>query len=74
MTDRLYYNDSYLTSFRASVTEAREKGQLLYLDRTLFYPTSGGQPHDLGTINGVTYHLHDPNVQSVVVGVNYLFH
>jgi alanyl-tRNA synthetase len=53
MTDRLYYGDSYLTSFRASVTEARENGQLLYLDRTLFYPTSGGQPHDLGTINGV---------------------
>jgi alanyl-tRNA synthetase len=53
MTDRLYYSDSYLTSFRASVTEARENGQLLYLDRTLFYPTSGGQPHDLGTINGV---------------------
>jgi len=53
MTDRLYYNDSYLTSFRASVAEARENGQLLYLDRTLFYPTSGGQPHDLGTINGI---------------------
>ena len=26
---------------------------MLVLDQTAFYPTSGGQPHDLGTINGM---------------------
>jgi alanyl-tRNA synthetase len=53
MTQRLYYEDSYLTSFRATIAEAREDGLRLYLDKTLFYPASGGQPHDLGTLNGV---------------------
>ncbi len=53
MTERIYYQDSYLTSFRAVVAEAREDGTRLYLDKTLFYPASGGQPHDLGTLNGV---------------------
>lgn len=28
-------------------------GRTLYPDRTAFYPTSGGQPHDLGQIGGV---------------------
>ena len=53
MTQRLYYEDSYLTSFRAQVTEACEEGRRVYLDRTAFYPDSGGQPHDLGTLNGI---------------------
>ncbi len=52
MTERLYYHDSYLRDFRARVTGRAENGTVLYLDRTAFYPTSGGQPHDLGTING----------------------
>ena len=53
MTARLYYEDSYLTSFRASVAETREEEKKIYLDRTAFYPASGGQPHDLGTVNGI---------------------
>lgn len=53
MTDRLYYNDSYLHEFRARVLDRSDNGRLLYLDRTAFYPTSGGQPHDTGTIAGV---------------------
>jgi len=53
MTARLYYEDSYLTSFRASVAEARDSGCRIYLDRTVFYPASGGQPHDLGTLNSI---------------------
>ena len=54
MTDRLYYNDSYLIAFEAEVEEAADDGRRLYLNRSAFYPTSGGQLHDLGTINGVT--------------------
>jgi alanyl-tRNA synthetase len=49
--DRLYYSDSYLREFPARVV-ARD-GVRLYLDRTAFYPTSGGQPSDTGFIGGV---------------------
>ncbi|MCX5765503.1 MAG: alanine--tRNA ligase-related protein [Gemmatimonadetes bacterium] len=50
MTERLYYTDAYTTQFTATVVEVA--GDRVYLDRTLFYPTSGGQPHDLGTLGG----------------------
>ncbi len=50
--DRLYYRDPYLTRFEAAVVSAGDGGRRLYLDRTAFYPASGGQPHDLGRING----------------------
>lgn len=53
MTERLYYRDSYLQRFTAQVSELTEDGRTVYLDRTAFYPTSGGQPFDVGTINGV---------------------
>jgi alanyl-tRNA synthetase len=53
MTERLYYQDAYLVEFRAAVVEAAEEGRRVYLDRTAFYPASGGQPHDLGALNGV---------------------
>ena len=54
MTNRLYYNDSYLTQFEAIPIELfrSKKGFNLRLDQTAFYPTSGGQPHDTGEING----------------------
>jgi alanyl-tRNA synthetase len=53
MTDRLYYQDSYLTEFRARVVDASPDGQRIYLDRTAFYPTSGGQPFDTGQLGGL---------------------
>ncbi|MGH7519234.1 MAG: alanyl-tRNA editing protein [Gemmatimonadales bacterium] len=53
MTERLYYTDAYATEFEASVLERGEAGRRVYLDRTAFYPTSGGQPHDLGRLGGV---------------------
>jgi alanyl-tRNA synthetase len=53
MTERLYYTDSYLREFQARVVERSEDGRTVYLDRTLFYPTSGGQPFDAGSIAGV---------------------
>jgi len=52
MTTRLYYSDSYLTEFDARVVERAEDGRRVYLERTAFYPTSGGQPHDTGMLGG----------------------
>ncbi len=52
MTERLYYSDSYLSAFHARVIEVDSGGLRVYLDRTAFYPTSGGQPFDLGTLGG----------------------
>jgi len=51
MTDRLYYHDSFLYDFDAEVREVVDSPRLgLILDRTAFYPTSGGQVHDTGSI------------------------
>jgi alanyl-tRNA synthetase len=57
MTERLYYHDSALRSFQARVADIRElsrtAGQSIWqiaLDRTAFYPTSGGQPFDTGML------------------------
>jgi alanyl-tRNA synthetase len=52
MTVHLYYHDSYLTEFTATVLEGRARGDkhAVVLDRTAFYPTSGGQPHDTGML------------------------
>jgi len=49
MTDRLYYHDSFLYNFDAEVRSVVETPRpALILDRTAFYPTSGGQIHDTG--------------------------
>jgi misacylated tRNA(Ala) deacylase len=48
MTVELYQTDSYLKAFEAVVTGV--EGQAMALDRTVFYPGGGGQPHDLGTL------------------------
>ena len=52
MTERLYYSDSHLIEFNANVIGTRSLGgrQAVLLDRTAFYPASGGQPHDTGTL------------------------
>jgi misacylated tRNA(Ala) deacylase len=48
VTEHLYQTDSYLREFDAVVTAA--DGQAVALDRTVFYPGGGGQPHDTGTL------------------------
>src|SRR5262245_30539286 len=55
MTERLYYLDPYLREFDARVVErtTHEGKSALILDRTAFYPTSGGQPYDVGTLSNV---------------------
>ncbi len=55
MAARLYYDDSYTCDFTAQVVErlAVDGHPALVLDGTYFYPASGGQPADSGTINGV---------------------
>ena len=53
MTERLYYDDSYITEFDTTVTECAEKNGAYHvrLDRSAFYPTSGGQPYDTGMLD-----------------------
>ena len=53
MTERLFYCDSYCREFTARVVAADDSGTRVELDRTAFYATSGGQPNDLGTLNGI---------------------
>jgi alanyl-tRNA synthetase len=52
MTDRLYYRDAYLHAFDATIERVEPRGHLVdvRLDRTAFYPTSGGQPFDTGVL------------------------
>jgi alanyl-tRNA synthetase len=54
LTERLYYTDPYLAEFDAEVVrvEERDGRRAAVLDRTAFYPTSGGQPFDTGTLSG----------------------
>jgi alanyl-tRNA synthetase len=59
MTERLYYDDPYKREFDATVisvqpyesTDAPSGRHAVRLDRTAFYPTTGGQPFDTGRIN-----------------------
>ncbi len=62
MTERLYYDNSYLTEFDGTVLACVEKDgeHHVRLDRSAFYPTSGGQPYDTGTLG-------EANVRDVYV-------
>lgn len=53
-TARLYYDDAYGREFDASVVRVEDRGDVraVWLDRTAFYPTSGGQPFDTGALGG----------------------
>ena len=54
MTERLYYSDPYCREFDATISSVDRRGDrtVVTLDRTAFYPTSGGQPFDTGTLGG----------------------
>src|SRR5688572_11751498 len=55
-SERLYYTDAYLVEFDAVVRDVVQRNDRwkVTLDRTAFYPTSGGQPFDTGTIGEAT--------------------
>jgi misacylated tRNA(Ala) deacylase len=50
VTDQLFLRDAYLTGMSATVVAV--DGNRVAVDRTAFYPTGGGQPHDTGTLGG----------------------
>jgi misacylated tRNA(Ala) deacylase len=50
-TELLYLRDAYLRAFTGRVTDVRDGA--VALDRTAFYPTGGGQPHDTGELAGL---------------------
>ena len=56
MTEKLFYQDSHIKTFTATVLscEAGKHGYDVVLDRTAFYPEGGGQPGDRGTLGGVS--------------------
>ena len=53
MTELLYQSDSYLDRFSATVVDTDLERNALALDRTAFYPGGGGQPCDVGTLEGL---------------------
>ncbi len=55
LNKRLYYEESYLQEFKGKILEKVkiDDKPALILDNTCFYPTSGGQPNDLGYIQGM---------------------
>ena len=63
MTERLYYQNSFLYNFTAAVESVRELSDgrcALLLDRTAFYPTSGGQPFDTGWVEFIAAESEEP--------------
>ena len=76
MTHRLYYSDPYLRTFDATIerVESRDARWLVTLDRTAFYPTTGGQPFDTGTLGDFrvvdVVDEDDGSITHVVSGVN----
>lgn len=50
MTERIYSTDSYQRHVEAQVVRTDVDDQRVLLDRTVFYPGGGGQPHDVGVI------------------------
>ena len=55
MTRKLYHDDSHLFSWETTISKIipAEEGYLTILEETAFYPGGGGQPHDIGSINGI---------------------
>ena len=55
MTEKLYYKDAYQQEFQATLLAKTtfEDKIAVELDQSCFYPSSGGQPHDLGWLDGL---------------------
>jgi alanyl-tRNA synthetase len=79
-SERLYYFDSFLRTFAGAVSDVREFGGShgdsvwqLSLDRTAFYPTSGGQPFDTGLLRTAELELPVEQVEEDVQGAVWHF-
>lgn len=62
--DTLYYKNNYLTEFTTKVVNCIEENEKIkvVLENTAFYPEGGGQPSDIGTINGIKVnHVEEKN-------------
>jgi len=74
VTERLYYADPACVEFEAAVVscDTIDGRPVVVLDRTAFYPTSGGQPYDVGTLGDVqvvdVIELDDERIGHVVSG------
>jgi alanyl-tRNA synthetase len=74
LTERLYYTDAYRAEFDAVVLaiETNAAGRVAVLDRTAFYPTSGGQPFDTGRLGAArvidVVEAHDGRILHVIEG------
>ena len=55
MISKLYYAKPWLQELETKIVSKHQEGEmhLVVLEQTIFYPTGGGQPHDLGLINGI---------------------
>src|SRR4051794_24579675 len=56
MINKLFYQDPYIKEFTAKlVTQGKDENgnDYIVLNQTAFYPTGGGQPHDVGTIENI---------------------
>src|SRR5690625_3848833 len=55
MISKLYYAKPWLQELETKIVSKHQEGEmhLVVLEQTNFYPTGGGQPHDLGLINGI---------------------
>ncbi len=68
-TDKTYLDDAYLSTFAATVVGVDPAERRVALDRTAFYATGGGQPHDTGTL---TFAVGGASVVAPVVDVRSL--
>ena len=69
MTDLIYSTDSYATSMNATVVRNDADDNRVLLDRTVFYPGGGGQPHDFGTLSIGDDHMEVTRVTQDADGV-----
>jgi alanyl-tRNA synthetase len=71
MTDRIYYTNPACRTFEAVVTQAFDHAgrPAVVLDRTAFYPASGGQPFDTGALTTPGVILHAGATGKITPGV-----
>jgi misacylated tRNA(Ala) deacylase len=69
MTILLYHHDAFLRECTATVIAHASEGQGVILDQTVCYATSGGQPHDTGTMRAGSHHWQITDVKKTPDGI-----